>query len=130
VTHLLRHYDRSNLKKYDSVCIYPLSLFRRTKRTFYAFMPSWVAEKVKRIEITEYLYRNNQKRHNLVGARHIRKFVAAKMFELGVPAEVVDFIQGRVPRTILARHYLNILPKAVQHYKRYAKWIKEELLST
>ena len=42
--------------------------------------------------------------------------------------EIVNFIQGRVPRTILERHYLNLYALALRYYPKYAEWLKGNFL--
>jgi len=54
----------------------------------------------------------------------VRKFVATKMLELGIPSDVVDFIQGRTPSKILTRHYLNLVTLADTYYPKYAEYVK------
>ena len=48
-----------------------------------------------------------------------------KMIELGVPESVADFIEGRTPKTIGAKHYMILLRQAKQFYPKYAEYINE-----
>ncbi|MGB9694266.1 MAG: integrase, partial [Fervidobacterium sp.] len=41
------------------------------------------------------------------------------------PESVADFIQGRVPRSIGAKHYMQLKRKADQFYPRYAEYVTE-----
>ncbi|MEB2836044.1 MAG: integrase [Desulfurococcales archaeon] len=63
-------------------------------------------------------------KYKLVPPKHVRKFVATKMAELGVPFEVIDFIQGRAPRSVLLQHYAQLLGVADREYARYAAWLR------
>jgi intergrase/recombinase len=47
------------------------------------------------------------------------------MLSLGIPEEVVSFIQGRIPQQILSKHYLKLSVLTDQYYPRYAVFIKE-----
>jgi intergrase/recombinase len=47
------------------------------------------------------------------------------MASLGIPAEVIDFIQGRTPRSVLTKHYLNLYTLALQHYPKYMEALKQ-----
>jgi len=42
----------------------------------------------------------------------LRKFAFDKTVELGVPESIADFMQGRTPKTIGAKHYLILLRQA------------------
>lgn len=55
-----------------------------------------------------------QKLPGMVRCKYLRKFV--KMIELGAPESVADFIEGRTPKTIGAKHYMILLRQAKQYY--------------
>jgi intergrase/recombinase len=44
---------------------------------------------------------------------------------LNIPESVADFIQGRVPKSIGAKHYMQLKRKADQFYPRYAGYVTE-----
>ena len=45
------------------------------------------------------------------------------MIELGIPESVADYIQGRAPRSIGARHYANLRRLADKYSSRYANYL-------
>ena len=45
--------------------------------------------------------------------------------QLNIPESVADFIQGRVPKSVGARHYMQLKRKAIRFYPRYAEYIAE-----
>jgi len=45
----------------------------------------------------------------------------------GVSAEIIDFIQGRAPRSVLERHYLNLTVLADEAYSRVLPDLKKVL---
>ncbi len=47
------------------------------------------------------------------------------MISLGIPEEIVNFIQGRIPQSILARHYLSLGILADKYYPRYRDHLRE-----
>jgi intergrase/recombinase len=47
------------------------------------------------------------------------------MIELGVPESVADFIEGRTPKTIGAKHYMILLRQTKQYYPRYVERIMQ-----
>ncbi|MCE4628213.1 MAG: hypothetical protein F7C34_03585 [Desulfurococcales archaeon] len=60
----------------------------------------------------------------LPGFKYMRKWAATKMYEAGCGEAEVDFIQGRTPDSVLRKHYLMIIGKADECYKRYAAWLR------
>ena len=121
---LLNIYEKSELIQRGTVFLYPLNWVRGYKSVFYAFIPETIAVRLERIKLSRNMVSNYCIRRNLVRPKYLRKFMATKMFELGVPSEVIDFIQGRVPRSILARHYLKLQTIAVKEYRKYAEWLE------
>ena len=63
-------------------------------------------------------------KYKLVTPKYIRKFVATKMAELGISPHVIDFIQGRAPRSTLLQHYAQLLGVAGREYREYAEWLR------
>ena len=96
-----------------------LSWIRGKKQSFYIYS----VEKPPAITVSDKWVRNTTKR-TLLGAKYIRKWVATKMLSLGIPEEIVNFIQGRTPSQILSKHYLKLSTLADQYYPRYAEWIR------
>lgn len=55
-----------------------------------------------------------------VAPKYLRKFAFDKMIELDIPESVADFIEGRVPKRIGAKHYMALARQASRFYPRYA----------
>jgi intergrase/recombinase len=55
----------------------------------------------------------------VISYEYLRKFAFDNMAseKLNVPESVADFIEGRTPKTIGARHYMQLKRKAVQFYQ-------------
>lgn len=115
----------ANLDSWESVerngvRYYTVNWQRGTKAVFYIFTPSWL-----QLEKAAVNWKTNGPHRKVpVKPKYVRKFFATKCFELGLPAEIIDFLQGRTPRSILTQHYLNLLPRAVEEYRKYAEWLK------
>jgi len=60
---------------------------------------------------------------NVVNPKYVRKFAYNKMIEAGIPESVADWINGRAPQTIGARHYMWMREQADQYYPRYAAYL-------
>ena len=119
----LANLDRWERVEKEGVTYYVVNWQRGSKAVFYVFTPSWLSLRQEKINWETH----GPHRKVPVKPKYVRKFVATKMFELNVSAEIIDFIQGRVPRSILAQHYLNLLPRAVRDYQTYAEWLTEFL---
>jgi len=116
-------YEKSeNHEKY--VCI-PLFWERKTKNVYVAyFLPETFNILLNNRERLKYKRVSDFCRDNgLVMPKYVRKFVFDKMVELGVPESVADFIQGRAPRNVGARHYANLKRLADKYYPRYANYL-------
>ncbi|RLI18169.1 hypothetical protein DRO54_10490 [Candidatus Bathyarchaeota archaeon] len=113
-----------NHEKY--VCI-PLFWERKTKNVYVAYflletfnMLLNNRERLKYKRVSDFCRDNG-----LVMPKYVRKFVFDKMVELGVPESVADFIQGRAPRSVGARHYANLKRLADKYYPKYAEYLKK-----
>jgi len=104
---------------------YPLSWKRGTKQALYCY----TLEKPPRIHISSKWVSNWASKNKVLAPKYIRKWVATKMLSLGIPEEIVNFIQGRIPQEILSKHYLKQSTLADQYYELYAKWLKQNILS-
>lgn len=65
------------------------------------------------------------KRFKVVSYKYLRKFAFDTMTseQLNIPESVADFIEGRTPKSVGARHYMLLKRKAVQFYPRYAEHV-------
>ena len=122
-TYLLSNIDRLKIVDKGGFKRVELGLERGTKRTFWGFL---IQIPVKTV-ITPDAVSEYARKMNLLRPKYVRKFVSTKMIELGIPSDVVDFIQGRTPKKVLARNYLNLIALADSYYLKYAEWLKSFL---
>jgi intergrase/recombinase len=102
------------------LCYYPLAWTRGQKSVFYVFHLT----PLRKIDITGYAIADFERRNkDAIAIKYFRKFVATKMAELGVPLDVIDFIQGRKPTRVLTQHYVSLFGIAKEHYRKYAEWL-------
>ncbi|MEL9999951.1 MAG: integrase [Desulfurococcaceae archaeon] len=99
---------------------YPLSWRRGAKQVFYCY----TLEKPPRLSISEKWVSNWAAKNNVLNPKYVRKWVAMKMLSLGISEEVVNFIQGRIPQSVLAKHYLKLSLLADEAYKKYLEYVK------
>jgi len=107
----------------------PVGLFRGSKQAYYCYLTEYtfqlvaqLKEKVDKLSLSKWL-----QNHQYTRAKYIRKFVNDTMTSerLNIPESVADFIQGRVPKSIGAKHYTQLKRKADQFYPRYAEYVTE-----
>jgi intergrase/recombinase len=123
-------FSEVQVEKFDGFYVAPLGYFRRSKLAYFAFFTDvtfrLIAQLNKKVDpqlATNY----RRKRPGVDAFKYLRKFANDTMTseELNIPESVADFIQGRTPKSIGARHYMQLKRKAVQFYPRYAKYITE-----
>jgi intergrase/recombinase len=108
------------------VCVW-LGLFRRSKQAFYGYMTPQTYDLIMQVkgEVKPDTAGHYFSKFNFVTPKYLRKFVFDKMLELGVPESVADFIEGRVPKTVGARHYTKLKRQANHYYPKYAAYIQK-----
>jgi len=67
------------------------------------------------------------KHFGVVSYKYLRKFAFDTMAseKLNIPELVADLIEGRTPKTVGARHYMQLKRKAIQFYPRYLRCVGE-----
>ena len=115
--------------KADNQDFYRLTLgfFRASKIAYCAYFSGYTYSLIRAIKdpIKESGARRYFNKYGFITPRYIRKFAFNKMIELGIPESIADFIQGRAPKRIGARHYMALVSQADQFYGRYADYIEK-----
>ena len=121
---------KGEVEKQDGFYIASLGYLRKSKTAYYAFFTEYTFKLLNSLDVklSYKTARNSYKIRKRTGKRivrlkYLRKFAFDKMISLEVPESVADFIQGRTPKTIGARHYMQLKRKAIQFYIRYAKYL-------
>ncbi len=122
--HMLKNYDENNLIRYKNFAKYPLNYLRRTKNVYFVYIPLKFTKKLKRLDITVAGVKNYFKRRK-IRLKYLRKWHYNFLFRKGVPADVVDFIQGRNPINVGAMHYLARETSADEWYSKVADELYE-----
>ena len=115
---VLNEYNPQNDICENNIRIYTLNWQRGSKRVFYVFHVS----PLQRQNIT-YNYAKKMLHELNIAPKYLRKFTATQMLSLGIPSQVVDFIEGRTPDSILSKHYLDLLTLAKKYYPLYREWL-------
>lgn len=104
-----------------------VAMFRGEKQAYYGHFTERTLDLIK--QVSEKLERNSTssyfRKWGLVASKYLRKFAFDKMIELEVPESVADFIEGRVPQRIGAKHYLALARQSAKFYPRYQVYIEK-----
>mgnify|MGYP005631607241 CR=1 FL=1 len=108
-----------------------LGYLRGTKLAYYGFVTKFslklIEEQEKPLTYKKTMGVLTKKYGVKVSWKYLRKFANDVMTseELNIPESVADFIEGRVPRTIGARHYMRLRRKAIGYYPRWVEYLTE-----
>ncbi|WAI01341.1 integrase [Methanogenium organophilum] len=105
--------------EFPDVSYYPTSELRKgTKNTYFVFFPTSFIDELKEYKMPynhiETVY--SKVRHNNVNTKNIRKWHANMLFKEGTQESVVDYLQGRTPQSVVAKHYANLNMQAERCY--------------
>jgi intergrase/recombinase len=127
---LLNNFSATNVEKHEGFYVAPLGYFRRSKLAYFAFFTQHTFNLIKQVkEKVDWELATNyvRKREDVAAFKYLRKFANDTMTseELNIPESTADFIQGRTPKSIGARHYMQLKRKAIQFYPKYAKYVTD-----
>jgi intergrase/recombinase len=128
-TRFLEKFDKAACESHEGFYVAPLGYFRETKLAYFAFFTQETMNLIKSVERIKYdTARGNARKRlgrDITAFKYLRKFAFDTMTdeELNIPESVADFIQGRTPKSIGARHYMQLKRKAIKFYPRYAKYV-------
>lgn len=94
------------------------------KRSFIAVMPrefgEYLKANIKKAKLRGYETYKARFQDNGLNATAIRTWFSTFLVENKVPTEIVNFLTGKVPESVLAKHYLDLNRLAKEEYKRIA----------
>ena len=104
-----------------------VAMFRGEKQAYYGHFSEHTLELIKqtRDKLGDIAASNYFKKYGYVRPKYLRKFAFDKMIELEVPESVADFIEGRVPQRIGAKHYLALARQSAKFYPRYQAYVEK-----
>ena len=129
---LIDDFKADAVEKAEGFYVACAGMFRKSKVAYYGFFTEYTMQLLKQLseEEKKCLTDKNagkyvQKLSGVVRCKYLRKFAFDKMIELGVPESVADFVEGRTPKTIGAKHYMVLLRQGKQYYPRYGEYVTE-----
>ncbi|WP_367884211.1 integrase [Thermococcus sp. JCM 11816] len=127
---LLRTYDPTKLYPPidDKAARYPIfSTSKGKKKAFWAYGPRDFFERLKPPLEVKYNTAKDLVAFGKVSANSIRKWHYTFLIQQGMPADIADFIQGRVSGSVGATHYLNKAVLADEWYSTVVDDLKRVL---
>lgn len=124
--HLINNFNQENLRKVEGFYRYEIGEFRGSKQAYFAYFTEHTLRLVQGVNGGELVRPNASHYYSKYGytsPKYLRKFAFDKMIELEIPESIADFIEGRVPRRIGAKHYMALARQASKFYPRYAEYI-------
>jgi intergrase/recombinase len=133
IMRVLRDFDESKAEHAKGFWVLPVQFFRKSKLSYYAFVSDYTFDllgKLPREDAQSFTDKSGShyaQKRPVVGYKYLRKFVFDTMTDerRNIPESVADFIEGRTPKSVGARHYMMLKRKAMQFYPRYAKYVAE-----
>ena len=103
-----------------------IGAFRGNKQAFYGYFTEYTFKLLN--QVSEKAFRpgtaaHRCRKHKAIAPKYLRKFAFDKMVELEVPESVADFIEGRVPKRIGAKHYMVLRRQADKFYGKYTEYL-------
>jgi intergrase/recombinase len=103
-----------------------VAMFRGCKQSYYSHFSRYTLNLLHHVErkLNEQIASTFFDKKNVVNPKYLRKYVFDKMIELEIPESVADFIEGRVPNRIGAKHYMALARQASNFYPKYLRHIE------
>jgi len=124
--HLINDFTPEKLQEVNGFYRYRIGEFRGNKQAYFVYftkhtlqlIQSVSREKIDRPNASDYFCK-----HGCTSPKYLRKFAFDKMIELEIPESVSDFIEGRVPKRVGAKHYMVLMRQADRFYGKYAEYV-------
>jgi len=124
---ILAGFNPDNLEELGGgVYKYNVTIERREKHTFICFITEHTLKLIREMEdpISLNSYKVFQKRHKTLRPKLLQKFAYNMMRKSGVDRDVAEFISGRKPEGIGAKHYAELIMLSEEQYPKYAEYLK------
>lgn len=104
-----------------------LAMFRGEKQAYYGHFSEYTLNLIKQAK-GDFITEGCSQYYDVNGyvmPKYLRKFAFDKMIDLEIPESVADFIEGRIPKRVGAKHYMALARQASKFYPRYCEYIKQ-----
>ncbi|MCD6371726.1 MAG: hypothetical protein J7L39_03340, partial [Candidatus Aenigmarchaeota archaeon] len=115
--------DKSLLKFEEDTAVMPMEkIAKKHKQSFLAIMPKsfgeYLLREIDKAEFKPYTTYESRLKKAKLNATAIRTWFSTFLAENKIPLEIINFLTGKVPKSVLAKHYLNLSKLAKEEYKR------------
>jgi intergrase/recombinase len=89
---------------------YPELFFRKTKMAYISIAPEDLVSKITKSKPVSYFAMRKRivTHKQRVRIKELRSYFATYLRQHGILAEYIDLLQGRIPKSVFARHYLKV----------------------
>ena len=104
-----------------------LAMFRGEKQAYYGHFSEHTLQLIKQVEekLNDIVASRYYQKMHYVMAKYLRKYAFDKMIYLEIPESIADFIEGRVPQRIGAKHYLALARQSAKFYPRCNAYVEK-----
>jgi intergrase/recombinase len=122
---MLTNYDASKVIVFGKAAKYPLMGRKGTKAAFFVYFPAELVHELSQVNV-KYDTINKKLHYGRVNPSTIRKWHTNFLIDY-IDGYLVNFIHSRVSRSVLEKHYLDLMKKADTAYSRVVDKLKEVL---
>jgi intergrase/recombinase len=124
VARFMKSFDIAKVESFGGFHVAPLGYFRGTKLAYFAFFTDYTFKLIKNLTVKDLeffsdrtisnYFRQVEGFEDVTCFKYLRKFANDVMTdeELNIPESVADFIQGKTPKSVGAKHYMKLKRKA------------------
>ncbi|MEM1582081.1 MAG: integrase [Candidatus Bathyarchaeia archaeon] len=123
---LINNFSPERIVELNGFYRYQIGAFRGSKQAYFAYFADESLDLIKanKERIIEANASHYYAKYDILAPKYLRKFAFDRLVSLGVPESIADFIEGRAPRRIGARHYMSLVKQADSYYGRYAEYLR------
>jgi len=125
---VLKGWNEENLERIKrSIYIYYVGIEREEKHCWVVFLTKYTLDLIEKMKRPPTIdgYCNFQKRKGLLRPKLVQKFAYNAMRSCGVDRDIAEFLSGRKPEGIGAKHYAELIFLAEQQYPKYARYLEK-----
>jgi len=125
---IFNNFKTENAERIGNFYRVEIGRFRGSKQSFFGYFSEHTFKMLSAGIIEPLSYYPTSRyygKHDVVRPKYVRKFVFDTMIGLEVPESVADFIEGRVPKRVGAKHYMALRRQADNFYGKCASYLKK-----
>ena len=121
IEYLRKNKERLKTQIWSSYVKIPLNWVRGQKSAYFAYLPLSLWKELQKCRISTSALKTFIKRKKLLPLKYLRNYFYTTSISLGCPEAIVDHFQGRKPRGVGPKHYLQAQELAKSWYPKIAQ---------